>query len=182
MIEGRAPVATSSHSWACATCGTPHSGLAMVFGPDAPGPWMSATDAERAGGELNADTCVLPDRDGSTNYFVRGHIEIPVLDSPDGPFCWSVWVSLSEDSMLKLAAAWEDPARADLEPMFAWLCTHLPYEPATAPLPARLHNREPGRVPWVELDPGVDHPLVHEYRTGVTMHRIAEINQQLIPG
>lgn len=151
----------------------------MVFGPHAPDPWMAASDAERALGELNADMCVLPDGDGSTNYFVRGHIEIPVRDSRDGPFCWSVWVSLSEESMLKQAAVWDDPARAELEPMFAWLSTNLPYEPATAPLPARLHTRAPGLVPWIELHPELDHPLGHEYRDGITLHRVAEINQQL---
>ena len=154
----------------------------MVFGPDAPDPWMSASDAERADGVLNADMCVLPGSDGETNHFVRGHIEIPVRDSRDGPFCWSVWVSLSQESMRKQLALWEDPARCDLEPAFAWLCTLLPYEPATAPLPARLHSRTPGLVPWIELDPALDHPLVHEYRDGITMHRVAEINRQLTGG
>jgi hypothetical protein len=143
---------------------------------------MSASDAERAAGELNADTCILHDADGTTHHFVRGHIEIPVRDSLDGPFCWSVWVSLSEENMLIQADHWDDPDRTDLEPMYAWLSTHLPYEPPTAPLPARLHTREPGHVPWIELDPDLDHPLAHEYREGITMHRVAELNQQLIHG
>ncbi|MBE1878487.1 DUF2199 domain-containing protein [Myceligenerans pegani] len=173
---------TTTNGWACATCGTTHGGLAMVFGPPAPSPWISATDAERAAGELNADTCILHAADGTTHRFVRGHIEIPVHDSPDGPFCWSVWVSLSEENMLKQAEHWDDPDRAGLEPMFAWLSTHLPYEPATAPLPARLHTREPGLTPWIELDPDLDHPLAHEYRHGITMHRVAELNQLLLHG
>lgn len=143
---------------------------------------MSATSAERDAGELNADTCILHTADGTTNHFVRGHIEIPVHDSHDGPFCWSVWVSLSEENMLKQAEYWGNPARAELEAMFAWLSTQLPYEPATAPLPARLHTRAPGLVPWIELDPDLDHPLAHEYREGITMHCVADLNQQLLHG
>ena len=172
----------NSDGWSCTSCGTTHSGLAMVFGPSAPDPWLAVSDAERASGELNADMCVLPNADGSTDYFVRAHIEIPVTDSDDGPFCWSVWVSLSEASMRLQAQHWDDPRRSDLEPMFAWLCSSLPYDAPTVPLPARLHTREPGRVPWVELRPDLDHPLVHETRTGVTMHRVAEINLTLTEG
>ncbi|WP_020014265.1 DUF2199 domain-containing protein [Promicromonospora sukumoe] len=168
--------------WVCATCGTMHSGLAMVFGPDAPDPWLAVSDAERAAGELNADMCVLPTADGSIHYFVRAHIEIPVHDSDDGPFCWSVWVSLSQESMRTQAEHWNDPGRAKLEPMFAWLCSSLPYDAPTVPLPARIHTREPGRVPWVELQPDLDHPLVHETHTGITMHRVAELNRTLTEG
>ncbi|PRZ02422.1 hypothetical protein BCE75_1214 [Isoptericola sp. CG 20/1183] len=167
----------TSTAWTCALCGTTHEGLAMVFGPRAPDPWMLASDDERVRSELNADMCVLVDDAGSTNYFMRGHIVIPIIDSDDGPFCWSVWVSLSEASMRTQTDHWSDPDRAQLEPMFAWLCNNLPYEPSTAPMAARLHTNEPGTVPWVELDPAIDHPLVHEQLHGITLHRVAEINR-----
>ena len=172
----------TSTAWTCASCGTTHEGLAMVFGPNAPEPWLLASDTERTRGELNADMCVLIEDTGTTNYFVRGHIEIPVLDSDDGPFRWSVWVSLSETSMRTQIEHWNDPARANLEPMFAWLSNHLPYESPTAPMASRLHTREPGTVPRIELDPSVDHPLVHEQLHGITLHRVAEINQALVGG
>ena len=45
--------------WECGICGQQHDGLAMVFGAQAPDPWLQATPAEREGGELNADMCVL---------------------------------------------------------------------------------------------------------------------------
>ncbi|MGW8566792.1 DUF2199 domain-containing protein [Isoptericola sp. NPDC055881] len=170
----------TSTTWTCATCGTAHEGLAWVFGPAAPEPWLRASDAQRSQGELNADTCVLVDAAGTTNYFVRGHIEIPVTDSDQGPFTWSIWVSLSEASMRTQVDHWNDPARADLAPMFAWLSTYLPYEPPTAPMAARLHSRPPGVVPWIELDPTLDHPLVHEQTHGITLHRVAEINRTLL--
>jgi len=173
----------TSKTWSCASCGTTHEGLAMVFGPSAPDPWVLASAAERTRGELNADTCVLPEDTGTTNHFVRGHIEIPVLDSDAGPFCWSVWVSLSETSMRSQVEHWDDPARANLAPMFAWLSNQLlAYESPTAPMASRIHTREPGAVPRIELDPSVDHPLVHEQLHGITLHRVAQINQVLLGG
>lgn len=70
---------------------------------------------------------------------------------------------------------------ASLAPMFGWLCTELPYEGSTISIPALVHNREPGLVPFIQLDPAVDHPLVREQGTGMALHRLAEING-VVPG
>ena len=170
----------SKTPWECGVCGQQHDGLAMVFGAQVPDPWLHATPAEREGGELNADMCVLS-IEGEWHYFLRGHIEIPVTDAPGDVFAWSAWVSLSEENMQQLAHHWEDPARASLAPMFGWLCTELPYEGSTISIPALVHNREPGLVPFIQLDPAVDHPLVREQGTGMALHRLAEING-VVPG
>ena len=77
------------------------------------------------------------------------------------------------------AEHWDDPRRADLPPMFGWLNTQLPYDPATLGLATHVHTREPGVVPLVEPDPGAGHPLVREHRDGMTWHRVAEINATL---
>jgi hypothetical protein len=157
----------------------------MVFGPPAPEPWDVATDAQRAAGEINADTCVLPGEDGAeTHFFLRGQLALPVVDGIEGSdeFVWSIWVSLSRESMMLQAERWSDPRRVQLPPMFAWVCNHLPYVPSPALLPARIHTREPGRAPSIELDPSVDHPLVREQLGGITMHRVAELNRLAMGG
>ena len=141
----------SKTPWECGVCGQQHDGLAMVFGAQVPDPWLHATPAEREGGELNADMCVLS-IEGEWHYFLRGHIEIHKEDR-----------------------------RASLAPMFGWLCTELPYEGSTISIPALVHNREPGLVPFIQLDPAVDHPLVREQGTGMALHRLAEING-VVPG
>lgn len=69
-------------------------GLVTVFGALEPDPWASATEDQRERGEINRDTCVLP-MEGTTHYFVRGELQIPVVDSEIGVFAWSVWVSRS---------------------------------------------------------------------------------------
>src|SRR5215217_9048767 len=106
--------------WECGVCAEPHEGLAKVFGAHAPAPWLHATPAEREDGELNADVCVL-NIDGEWQYFLRGHIEIPITDAPGDQFAWSAWVSLSEASMQLTVDHWDDPERANLAPMFGWL-------------------------------------------------------------
>lgn len=169
-------------TWHCATCGAAHDGLAMVFGPGAPDPWALATDDQRARGEINRDMCFLP-ADDTTHYFLRGELQVPVLDAGIDPFVWSVWVSLSGPSMRTTVEHWDDPDRAGLPPMFGWLCTWLmPYEPPTTNLAVNVHTRAPGTVPLIELDPSVDHPLVREQVDGITMHRVAELNRLLLPG
>lgn len=35
-------------------------------------------------------------------------------------------------------------------------------------------------VPYIELDLSVDHPLVIEQKTGISLHRLAEINSAVM--
>lgn len=165
--------------WECGTCGQQHRGLATVFGAQAPDPWVHAAESEREAGELTADMCVIEIK-GEQHYFLRGHIEIPVIDVPGDVFSWSAWVSLSQESMQKIADHWDHPARASLPPVFGWLCNELPYEQSTIAIPTHVHNREPGVVPRIQLDPSVDHPLVEEQEKGITLHRLAEINNAVM--
>ncbi len=141
-----------------------------------------AGDQERSDGELNADACVLPLPE-QTFYFLRGHLQIPVLDGDLQTFTWSVWVSLSEANMRALASRWDDLDRTALPTMFGWLSTVLtPYQPATTNLATNVMTRAPGLVPLIHLNPGDEHPLAQEQRNGITMHRVAELNRLLHVG
>jgi hypothetical protein len=171
-------------AWTCETCGQAHSGLATVFGSDAPWNWHVATAAQRDAGELSADVCFLPDADPEvgTHFFLRGHVELPLREPLGGEdtFSWSVWVSLSGESLALVFEHWDDPDRADtLPPMFGWLCSDLPYEPSTLGLRTQVHTRAPGRVPLVEVEPS-GHPLAIEQAEGVSVHRVAELNAAIL--
>jgi hypothetical protein len=165
--------------WTCARCGEPHEGLATVFGPAAPDAWLGASEDQRSHGELTDDQCHLTVGD-ATLHFIRGHLELPVRDREGKHLVWSVWCSLSTDNMRTTVEHWNDPERSALPPMFGWLNTELPYDATTLDLPTRVHTRVPGVVPLVEPDPAVDHPLVREHREGITWHRVAELNDQLL--
>ncbi|MEI7056379.1 DUF2199 domain-containing protein [Nocardioides sp. CCNWLW239] len=168
--------------WRCATCGDEHGGLATVFGPFEPDAWASATDSQRERGEINRDMCVLPDGE-TTHYFIRGELQLPVIDADLDVFAWSVWASLSAPNMKMTVEHWEDPERAGLPPMFGWLSNWLmPYDPPTTNLAVNVHTRAPGTVPLIQLDPSIDHPLVREQVDGITIHRVAELNRLLLAG
>lgn len=173
---GELMLGQSRFGWKCGTCGQRHKGLARVFGAQAPDVWVDATATEREAGELTDDMCVL-EVGGERQYFLRGHIEIPLIDAPGEVFSWSAWVSLSHESMQRIADGWDDSARASMPPVFGWLCNELPYDMSTISLATHVHNREPGVVPYIELDPSMNHPLVREQSTGISLHRLAEINR-----
>jgi hypothetical protein len=108
------------------------------------------------------------------HYFVKGMIEIPVIDS-DEVFSWGVWASLSRESFSRAADLWDTPGRETETPYFGWLTTELLVYPATTlNLKTRVHTRPVGERPFVELEP-TEHPLAVEQRTGITLNRVREI-------
>lgn len=180
--EQRRPAHGANHAatWICSTCGDEHDGLATVFGPEAPDAWLIDERRDRRKGECDGDMCVMPQRKGPSRGFIRGHLRLRVLDSDLNYFIWSVWVELTEADFTLNADRWEDPDRAELLPSPGRLATQLPYEQATLGLRVRLFNREPGVVPLVKLDRDQAHALVAEQREGISLHRVTEINEQLL--
>jgi len=166
----------SDGSWRCRNCGDDHHGLAWSFGTDAPLTWQVTTQADRDAGELTNDQCVVT-LDGVVSYYVRANIELEVVDAPGRIFSWSVWISLSEASMTIVHENWNNPDRASMETRFGWVNTMLPYEQPTVGLASMMHSREPGKVGYLHLDPSADHLLVHEQLNGITIHRVAELNE-----
>lgn len=159
----------------CRTCGKFHADLPMEFGADAPVAYYSIPQDERGARiELTSDICLI-DKD---EFFVRGSLEIPVLDGPR-PFVWGVWTSLSKANFKRMAEAWETPGRESEPPYFGWLCTSLPMYPETLLLKTNVHTRPIGRRPFVELEP-TEHPLAVEQRHGITMDRVREIAEALL--
>ncbi|MDQ0798312.1 hypothetical protein QFZ58_006800 [Streptomyces sp. B1I3] len=160
---------TSDLGFTCACCGTHHPELPMNYTAEAPAVWESAfADADDC--LLSSDQCVIR----AQHYFVKGLIEIPVIDS-DEVFSWGVWVSLSRENFSRAADLWESPSRESEKPYFGWLTTDLPVYPATTlNLKTYVHTRPVGERPFVELEP-TDHPLAVEQRTGITLDRVREI-------
>jgi hypothetical protein len=167
-----------SPGFVCRSCGQFHAELPMDFGAEAPLAYYSIPEAEReARCELTSDVCMIDEDE----FFVRGCLEIPVLDGPR-PFVWGVWTSLSKQNFKRMAELWETPGREKEPPYFGWLCTSLPLYPDTVLLKTNVHTRPVGQRPFVELRP-TDHPLAVEQRKGITMDRVREIAEALLhPG
>jgi hypothetical protein len=153
----------------CTSCGEWHEGM-PTFGADAPLYFYSIPAEERDERcALTSDTCVVDQE----YFFVRGCLEVAVLGANE-PFAWGVWVSLSKSSFDQFNACFEETHRSHIGPFFGWLSAELPLYPSTENLKARMHLRDNGIRPFVELEP-TDHPLAVEQRNGIAVDRVAEI-------
>jgi hypothetical protein len=160
----------------CETCGEIHKGM-PGFRSDAPLNYYAIPEAERSlRCDLRSDDCVI-DR---SSFFVRGCLEIPVREAAE-PLIWGVWVSLSEKSFIAWQNVFADQYRSHVGPFFGWLNSWLEPYPDTMDLKTRVHLRDHGIRPWIELEP-TDHPLAVEQRLGISVDRVAEIHAIMVHG
>lgn len=75
---------------------------------------------------------------------------------------------------------WLDPRREELLPMPGTLATELPYLEPTCGLGVRMFTRPPGEVPLFKLDRSHAHQLVEEQKHGISLHRVAELNELML--
>jgi hypothetical protein len=140
------------------------------FGAAAPLTYYAITETERASRcKLSSDDCII---DGES-FFVRGCLEIPVHGAAE-PLIWGVWVSLSQQSFLAWQKVFDQKYRSHVGPFFGWLNAWLKPYPETMNLKTRVHLRDHGQRPWIELEP-TDHPLAREQSNGISVDRVAEI-------
>jgi hypothetical protein len=66
-------------------------------------------------------------------------------------------------------------------PFFGWLNASLKPYPETTDLKTRVHLRDNGLRPWIELEP-TNHPLALEQRNGISVDRVAEIHAIMMHG
>jgi len=161
----------------CSCCGDVHRGLpAWHF--DAPVQVAAIPVAERTERvELTTDACVIGGID-QPQFYAKGLLEIPVIGESE-PFVWGIWLSLSEDSMLRYGELFEDHQRDAGESFFGWVCNSIPGYPETQLLKARLHVRTYPQRPWIELEP-TEHRLALDQRRGITREHAISLAERLL--
>ena len=163
-----------SFRFLCSCCGQLHEGVPS-FGTDAPLSYYDVPAEQRSGRcDLGSDDCVIDGR----SFFVRGCIEIPVHGEAE-PLNWGVWVSLSQASHLQWIASFDLERRTHIGPFFGWLNAWLEPYPDTRNLKTRVHLRDAGIRPYIELEP-TEHPLSREQREGISPERAAEIYRSVV--
>lgn len=164
---------SSREGFRCTSCGEWHDGLPLDFYYEAPLYWDEIPEKERPEkGFLDSDKCVIEDK----HFFVRGLIEIPVLDLEDS-FRWGVWVSLSQKNFERALELWDDPALVKEPGFFGWLSNRISGYPDTLNLKTNVRWRNVNWRPFIELEPS-DHPLAIEQRNGITRERVVQIAEQ----
>ena len=158
----------------CANCDETHIGM-PTFGADKPLSYFAIPEDERLTRcDAGTDDCVIDNE----SFFIRGCIEIPVHGYSQ-PFIWGVWVSLSKESFESWSSVFGKPKRSHIGPFFGWLNARLKPYPDTANLKTRVHLRNDGIRPLIELEP-TDHPLAVEQRAGISVNRVAEIYSMMM--
>jgi hypothetical protein len=125
--------------------------------------------------ELSTDQCIIDHE----HFFVRGCLEIPLIEKRGDVFVWGVWVSLSQSNFDRVHTLWHTAGREREHPYFGWLCTALPCYSDTMYLKTDVQTRPVGERPLVKLQP-CDHALYAEQRDGITMDRVQEFAEQIL--
>jgi hypothetical protein len=160
----------------CSCCGEIHEGIPN-FGTEAPIYFYYIPENEREERTLlTSDTCVIDD----TDYFVNGCLEMAV-EGYDEVFSYNAWVSLSEANFFKFQDLLDVKERDTHEPMVGWFSTWIyPFED-TEKLKAKIHFRNNGTRPFIELEP-TEHPLAKAQRNGITVEQIKKIYEYYVHG
>ena len=160
----------------CSSCGQVHEGMPS-FGAEAPLNYYAVPKEERERRcSLGSDDCVIDEE----HFFVRGCIEVPVHGESE-PLVWGVWVSLSRHNFKTWAESYQEAKRSHIGPFFGWLNAWIKPYPETMNLKTQVHLRDNGMRPYIELEP-TDHPLAVEQRSGISVHRVAEIYAAVVHG
>ena len=158
------------YAWICDCCGQSFDTLPMDYGFAAPRNWFGIPEAEReARCKLTEDICIIDD----TERYVRGCLELSVLDSPE-LFVWGVWASVSEASLMRILELWSAPDVDTEPPRFGWLSSWISGYPDPEAIRCRVHIRAGNLRPRIELEP-TDYPLAVEQRNGITLDRVKAI-------
>ena len=153
----------------CTRCEKVHEGLPAIA-YDAPAHYHDLAEAERAAKAILTDD--LCDIDGES-YFVRAVLEIPVIAHAER-LEWGVWGSLSEANFKRYRASFDDDGQSKLGPMFSWFASRLPGYPDTLNLKCNVVPRDGGQRPLIEFAPDDDHPLVLDWKNGISLERAIE--------
>jgi hypothetical protein len=165
--------------WNCYICGALHEGLPLSWGFDEPHYW-TGSDLQRSTGSCTEDVCWFDEDDGNHVQFVRGTIEVPILDgesSEEESFLIGAWTSLSETNFRWLLDHWTAGAAEQGTPWFGWLSSHIPAYTDTLSLKTNVHLRGGELRPLIEVQ-RTDHPLARDQHEGITIARARELAER----
>src|ERR1044072_943806 len=154
-------------SYRCSNCGELHDDLPDI-GMDKPDYYWTVPEEERDELiEFTPDTCVIDNED----FFIRGVIEIPILDYPH-TFGFGVWVSQKRENFYTYLNNYDS---SEIGPFFGWLSTRIAYyEEDTLSLKTMAHFRSGGERPRIELEL-TEHQLTIDQSDGITLEKAWEI-------
>lgn len=157
-------------SWTCKCCGQTYDTLPLSYGSKAPDNWFGLPEAERASrATLTDDLCIIDERE----RYVLGCLEVPV-EGLSEPFVWTVWVSVSAESLRYIVDNGQAEIAPDELPRFGWLSSWIKGYPEPIEIKCHVFLRSGTLRPRIVLEP-TDYPLAVEQHDGITLDRVEQI-------
>jgi hypothetical protein len=171
-----------SYEWKCSVCGATHERIPLSWGFHEPIYWDWLTDEERSAGHCGTELCWFTDEDGDLARFVRGTIELPILDPTDpdeDSFVLGVWASLSETNFDRYMEEPNAGPHEQGEPWFGWLSNRIPVYEDTLNLMTNVYLRGEDLRPRIEVQLS-DHHLSRDQHDGITLRHAHELGERWV--
>lgn len=124
---------------------------------------------------ISTDQCIVDE----ASFFVRGCLEIPVLDSAE-VFIWGLWALVKEEVFNEISDSWEEAGReARRGPFKARLANSLSVYPETLNLRLRIVIQPLGSRPLFILEEE-QHSLATAQKCGISRLQALELSSTLL--
>lgn len=161
-------------SFTCDVCGETHAGETRDIRMSLPDPIFLLDEEERRTRAYVEEDFALLHGENGDRYFVRGLLELPIVDGEEGCFGYGAWVEVSAADAEKLGELWNDEAGDREGPFAGTLANELSPYAFTEGLAVRIRLRDVRLLPLLELDEG-EHELVRAQRRGISPHRAHQL-------
>ena len=149
-------------SYICSVCGDEHEGFpALAF--KRPDYWLGLSPFKTILGKADNDSC----RTSDGHFFVRGVLEIPVLNGPEPKLDFGLWSTLSKANFRRYRKTFHDADQSKLGSMFGWVSNEINAFPGSTNQKCYVYPRDGRLRPLLEIEPS-DHPLSLAYQNGIT--------------
>jgi len=110
--------------------------------------YANMSESDRARALISSDQCIVDE----ARFFIRGCLEIPVLDSSE-VFIWGLWALVKEEVFNEISDSWEEEGRETRRgPFKARLANSLSVYPETLNLRLRIVIQPLGTRPLFILE------------------------------
>lgn len=127
------------------------------------------------------DACAIRNRDDTQrHYYLRVALPIPIQGETK-PFCWGIWVEVASNDFQRVFELWDDAHQTDHPPIPATLANCIAEFEGSLGLPGTVRLTGPTSIPWLTLDPTLEHPLAQVHRSGVFLEQVLEWSAARLP-
>jgi hypothetical protein len=160
----------------CRTYGQTHEEVPLSFAANFPDMYANMSESDRGARALiSSDQCIVDE----TWFFIRGCLEIPVLDGDD-PFIWGLWALVTEDVFNELSESWEEQGRETRRgPFKARPANSLSVYPETLNLKLRIIVQPVSTRPIFVLEEE-HHSLATAQQRGISRLEAMELSATLL--